>query len=657
MKRLGFMLLLLLALGLCTSVLVAWAGALVDRSAWPDTLLTRNPTGTRTEMRGWLVEAGRDRTLTWRTFAALDLYVEPPDLDACTELPPWSIGHALPDQPGPFVPARERTQDIAWEVSAGWPMRCVRATRTAGPAEFALPGEFVRGGVAAMAFDWPFAHAAVPEPSRPGVEPWPLARQPAIVPARPLLGGLLVNTLVYALAWDLALSPLLALRVLRRWRRLKHGRCIQCGHSVAGLPDGAPCPECGRGVHERTTIAELIAAPAWVRAAALALFVVAGASGGLLVHRWIAVPRLPALHHAAAAGDAKQIERLLAAGADPNAMHGHSNNSRIILDDTTALTRAAALGHAEAVEALLAGGARADTGSYATNPIAVAMWYGHEAIAERLFAELPLTSLPRGFAAVFPYASDAMRARILGHLGWSATDRVGAAAAALRAHDLAAAGLIVERGLDRTRHPGLDLLLVAVRADADAWREPWKRDTGITRWVIGLGLDHALFGVGEAMREAIMSGCSPSLDALVAAYPDRFVFARSLTAEDLATAALRGGPDMLARLVGLGVDPNAVPRPHFNALWYAACWIEPEALEALLDYGLDPTLTANDQTLRHWLLFHRDQALADPEAYPDHPFVVNADAFAHIVDLLEAAEAKWHVREGSAGDPSAPGGP
>lgn len=342
MRRAAVMLALLLALGLSTSLLFAWVGALVDRSAWPDTPLTRSPVGERTAMRGWLVEMGRDRTLTWRTFDALDLWDQPPDLEASTRLPSWSVGHDLADQPGPFAPARERTRDVAWEVSAGWPMRCVRAVRSAGPSEFALPGEFVRGGVAAMAVDWPMAHGRVTGHEGLTIEPWPNGGLAAVVPVRPIIGGLVVNTVVLALGWGVALLPLAALRAARRWRRGRKNRCARCGHARDGLPTGAPCAECGRDPHERTTLAQLLTARAPMCGASMALALVLASSAALLVYRWMAVDRLPPLHHAAAVGDVEAIERLLAGGADIEGQFIPIAGSHEAVEFSTALHWAAA---------------------------------------------------------------------------------------------------------------------------------------------------------------------------------------------------------------------------------------------------------------------------------------------------------------------------
>src|SRR5690606_31459739 len=122
------------------------------------------------------------------------------------------------------------------------------------------------------------------------------------------------NTLLFAVAWIALLAPLVLPGVWRRHRRRKRTRCTRCGHSVAGLPDGAPCPECGWPPGARTPLVRVACGGGPMLGAALAVVVLVGAASTLLVHRWMAVDGLPPLHHAAAVGDVERIERLLAAG-------------------------------------------------------------------------------------------------------------------------------------------------------------------------------------------------------------------------------------------------------------------------------------------------------------------------------------------------------
>lgn len=648
------MLALLLALGLSTSVLVAWAGALVDRSAWPDTLLTGTPAGERTEMRGWLVEEGRDRTLSWRTFGALDLWDEPPDLETPTRLPEWSVGHDLADQPGPFAPARERTLDVAWEVSAGWPMRCVRAVRNAGPAEFALPGEFVRGGVAAMAVEWPAPTSAVRGARGIAIGAWPVGGLAAVVPVRPMPVGLLVNTVVFALLWSVALLPLVALRALRRWRRAGRNRCVACGYRREGLPDGTLCAECGRDPAERTTIGELCTARAPMLGAALALAFVLASSAALPVHRWLAVDRLPPLHHAAAVGDVEEVERLIADGAVVDGPLGALNSVREVLHETTPLHWAASRRQVDASGALLDRGADPGLKVLGYQPVVWAMATGDRAIAELLLSALQPGEELVAIEDVFLYAHPSIQQTLLDRVFTTERDRLGLASRAVLDQDLALLATLIDEGLSSAGRRWNSLLARAVTIDGMAYRRPYRRDLGMTRHVLGLGLDIHPDETELAVYTAMRSGCLPAFDALLEAWPQHTAFARELGGDDLANAAMRGGAPALARLIELGADANAPAIDGFNALLRPAIEPDAHAVEILLEAGVDPTLEEGGVTLRAWLLRAAEQAASNPGSNPRFPWEVDPDAFARIIDLLEAAEAEWAARER---EPAPPGDP
>lgn len=654
MRRVIAMLALLLALGVCTSVLVAWTGALVDRSAWPDTPLTGEPIGSRTEMRGWLVEQGRDRTLTWRTFDALDLWDGPPDLEAPTGLPAWSVGHDLANQPGPFAPAREQTLDEAWEVSAGWPMRCVRAVRTAGPTEFALPGEFVRGGVVAIAYEWPTPASVVAGADRIEIDPWPVDGLAAAVPMRPMPIGLLVNMIVYTLAWFVLLLPLCALRPLRRRRRAKRNRCIQCGHEREGLPAGAPCAECGRDPAARTTIVELLTARAPVFGMALALILVAGASATLIMHRWMAVDPLPPLHRAAAAGDVEQIERLLAHGAAIHEALGERNGVPGFLDHSTPLHWAAARGHAAAVTVLLDGGADPSLRTFGFAPIVDALVHGHEAVAGSILLRLDTADMPYGLEEALPHASDTMRVRLLEHFEWHGWHRERAARSAIGAGDAACVELLVAHGLASIGDPANSLLVHAVSTDARAWNTPFRHDLGSTAYVLDLDLRGTETAAIRAFDHALLAGCLPAFDAMLEAYPIRRFRVELCSPNDLASAAIGGGPHMVRRLTELGASTNVGGRDVANALWFAAMQGEPEAVAILLDVGVDPTHETSGRTLRQWMLDAAEQASKDPDANPWLTSMTEHDGFGRIIELLEVAEVEWRAREQ---EPVLPGDP
>jgi hypothetical protein len=654
MRRVMVMLILLLGLGLGTSLLVAWAGALVDRTNWPDTILTRGPTGSRTEIRGWLVEEGRDRTLTWRTFNALDLWDEPPDLEAPTELPGWSVGHGLADQPGPFAPARERTRDVAWEVSAGWPMRCVRAVRGAGPEEFALPGEFVRGGVAAMAYEWPIPHATVPSHQRPMVSAWRAEWRATIVPLRPMPLGLLVNTVVFALAWFVALFPLALLRPLRRRRRAKRNRCVRCGHAREGLPAGAPCPECGHNPSVRTRVGELLSARAPMLGAAMALALVLVGVVALPTHRWMAVDRLPPLHHAAAEGDVEEVERLLTEGTPVGGAMGRLAGLPGWLDDATALHWAAARGHDAVAQRLLAAGAPAGARPYGGGPLSLAMGARHDLVAERLIAHLPAADTPSDLELVLPHASEAVRDRVLAHFALTDVHVERGVEGAIASNDLACARALIDRASAMGIRWTTDAMKTAVRTDARAWGPPYRRDLGLTGRVLALDLPAPPDIAQQAAWVAIVTGCVPAFDTLLSAYPSIDADDLDLHGDELAQAAIRGGRPMLARLVELGVNVNALGRQGFNALLPAAMAADADAMAILLAAGVDPTHEDGGVTLRRWLLAAAERAEKDPRDNPRFPSLIDPAAFGRMMEMLEAAEAEWNAR---AQDPAPPGPP
>jgi hypothetical protein len=94
----------------------------------------------------------------------------------------------------------------------GWPRRCLR--------EWYIQTEVGRQGFGAI------------------------GAKPVALPCNPLWPGLLADTLFFAAcAWGLWRLPL----ALRRRSRRRHGLCPRCAYSLAGLPENAACPECGRG--------------------------------------------------------------------------------------------------------------------------------------------------------------------------------------------------------------------------------------------------------------------------------------------------------------------------------------------------------------------------------------------------------------------------
>ena len=63
------------------------------------------------------------------------------------------------------------------------------------------------------------------------------------LPIQPIWSGLLLNIAIVAVPVLL----LLGVRDARRWfHRARAGECTGCRYELSGVPEGAPCPECGR---------------------------------------------------------------------------------------------------------------------------------------------------------------------------------------------------------------------------------------------------------------------------------------------------------------------------------------------------------------------------------------------------------------------------
>jgi len=247
-------------------------------------------------------------------------------------------------------------------------------------------------------------------------------------------------------------------------------------------------------------------------------------------------------------------------------------------------------------------------------------------------------------AEVLPFASDGMRRTLSEGAAWNDGTLIWAANYALQAQELGLVEELMDAGLAQLQARRINLLATTVIEDARAWQAPYRHDLGLTRYVLGLGLDDTGMDHIRLFRAAVRLGCVPAFDALLEAYPHHAGLLHALRSETIAQAASRGGDAMLARLVGAGVDFNRAPRAHYNALWYATIENEPDAVAALLRHGVDPTLEHGDLTLREWLESIRDDEFLDESWDAYHPFRRDAAATERIIEMLEAAEAKWHAR-------------
>lgn len=124
----------------------------------------------------------------------------------------------------------------------GWPMVAL-SSETDSQANGTSSIPFVTG-VGPMTFL--SGSFAITTPSASGVRP--------PFPMRPIWSGVLVDTIVFAVAWWLIWITLtIPRRFVRDVARLRRGACIQCGYDL-GFDFAPGCPECGWRRNERPTI-------------------------------------------------------------------------------------------------------------------------------------------------------------------------------------------------------------------------------------------------------------------------------------------------------------------------------------------------------------------------------------------------------------------
>jgi hypothetical protein len=143
---------------------------------------------------------------------------------------PWLFGDSpWPDATGSGAPpdGSRQVEASGWPLLAFWMEFAATNRRAVTPN---TPTEDVRGGLVVAA-------------AGTQARPHKVGRGfPAAMPCRPIWSGLLLNTTLYAsLWWLVAFAPGHARRALRRRR----GLCPRCAYDLKGLAPGSPCPECG----------------------------------------------------------------------------------------------------------------------------------------------------------------------------------------------------------------------------------------------------------------------------------------------------------------------------------------------------------------------------------------------------------------------------
>lgn len=608
MRRVLLILALFLALGLTTSIGVAWASATMWRGYDLSNPLTRTlfmePTVELGEVNQWRIAQWNHATLTrrwgwgWRSEwfeNPRDAYSRSATLGREDRERSWSgIGvpafsraqRPPPKEPAPialFVHALPSFE----EREAGWPMRCLRVWWAAGDDRLDTPGERIQGGVLASYWVYPWGSTSFD----PSMLHWNTEDEHAI-PLTPMWVGLAVNAVFWALAWLAILQLLmLPLRLWLRWqwtRRERWGRCLACGYdsSAAGEP-AATCTECGarRGQRPMRVLRGMIALPT------LALVLSVAWVAGVGAQRIATAERLPPMHQAAADGDHQRVRELLAAGAlaDNNAPDIRPLNVSP-MQGARPIEWAAARGHTQVVDELIGAGAYYDMIGDRRSPLALAVACGHDDIVERLMAAgASVTRAPKTTPA--PIAIAAMRGdRALLESMFDQSDALSRGTPRLQLFHVALAGR--DESLQRMV---LDRAVSTFRAECDVALAAF-------RWG-DADLLQAMFDRGFDPRPL-----SEDFVSLLGQVPDPLASIEVLVAEGvymrwtdtLGNTALHQicfngeAPEAIRRLVELGVPLEARNSVSLTALHVAARNGQAANIRVLLELGADATARDDD---------------------------------------------------------------
>lgn len=201
------------------------------------------------------------------------------------------------------------------------------------------------------------------------------------LPIAPIWSGLLINTLLYAIAAFVVFNARPIVRRISAFKRLRRNRCAMCDYDRRGHPQSI-CPECG---HTATDRPSLITKPAVLAAVTITVLLLALDTGYAV--KFMRSDPFQRIHYAAYNGEINAIKEQLNEGVDVDCPVGTASR----YSGTTPLNLAVRAGEPQAVRALIDAGAHvngADTVAVRVPqtgpPLFLAAWHGEEKIARIL---------------------------------------------------------------------------------------------------------------------------------------------------------------------------------------------------------------------------------------------------------------------------------
>lgn len=222
---------IVVALGLVTTVAIAWMSAIYATSVHTQVVRGQIATGSSVTIF-WVRTTAFITQVFWQDSARPE-YKDTVNLDV---LPNWSRVRALEPSDLLWTPPGAH---LRWEIAYGWPMRSMLARFNSHHVNLPTGGKQT---------DYLTDSGIHLEPIRGLVNPYGgRDGQPRALPLRILPLGFTVNTALAVSLWWLLLF---AYPTTRRYIRMRRGTCLSCGYGPLAAPN-AVCPECGRVRGER----------------------------------------------------------------------------------------------------------------------------------------------------------------------------------------------------------------------------------------------------------------------------------------------------------------------------------------------------------------------------------------------------------------------